>query len=114
MEFFCDQFWFCNVMPPEWHWVMPREPLKGHRGTVFSAAFSPDGKRIVTGSGDGTARVWDAATGEQIQALEGPRGRVTARRSAPTANVSSLLSQMTRRRDCGTPRRASKSGSRIC
>jgi hypothetical protein len=23
MEFYCDQFWFCNVMPPEWHWVMP-------------------------------------------------------------------------------------------
>jgi hypothetical protein len=23
MEFFCDQFWFCNAIPPEWHWVMP-------------------------------------------------------------------------------------------
>jgi hypothetical protein len=23
MEFYCDQFWFCNAMPPEWHWVMP-------------------------------------------------------------------------------------------
>jgi hypothetical protein len=23
MEFYCDQFWFCNAMPPEWHWIMP-------------------------------------------------------------------------------------------
>jgi hypothetical protein len=21
--FFCDQFLFCDAMPPEWHWVMP-------------------------------------------------------------------------------------------
>jgi len=27
---------------------------------VLSVAFSPDGKRIITGSQDGTARVWDA------------------------------------------------------
>jgi hypothetical protein len=23
MEFFCDQFWFCSAVPPEWHWVVP-------------------------------------------------------------------------------------------
>src|ERR1700746_2270287 len=22
MENFCNQFWLCNAMPPEWHWVM--------------------------------------------------------------------------------------------
>ena len=33
---------------------------------MLSAAFSPDGKRIVTASGDNTARLWDAATGKQI------------------------------------------------
>ena len=26
------------------------EPLTGHTGAVISVAFSPDGKRIVTGS----------------------------------------------------------------
>src|SRR5262249_27060444 len=30
----------------------------------ISAAYSPDGARIVTANVDGTARVWDAATGE--------------------------------------------------
>src|SRR5262249_1018099 len=33
--------------------------LKGHVGRVLNASFSPDGKRIVTASGDGTARLWD-------------------------------------------------------
>ena len=33
---------------------------------VNSAAFSPDGKRIVTASDDKTARIWDAASGKPI------------------------------------------------
>src|ERR1700758_4706566 len=32
----------------------------------FSARFSPDGRQIVTASKDGTARLWDAATGKPI------------------------------------------------
>ena len=42
-----------------------RLKLEGHTGTVRSAAFSPDGARIVTASGDTTARVWDANSGRQ-------------------------------------------------
>ena len=39
----------------------PSSPaLRGHEDGVCSAAFSPDGKRIVTASFDRTARVWDA------------------------------------------------------
>jgi WD40 repeat protein/serine/threonine protein kinase len=35
-----------------------------HTNKVFSARFSPDGRRIITACKDGFARVWDAQTGE--------------------------------------------------
>ena len=35
---------------------------------VTDVAFSPDGTRIVSGSNDGTLRIWDAATGQQVGA----------------------------------------------
>ena len=39
------------------------EPLVGD-GPLASAAFSPDGTRIVTTSQDGTVRIWNAASGQ--------------------------------------------------
>ena len=33
--------------------------LKGHTDVIMSVAFSPDGNRIVSGSGDRTVKVWD-------------------------------------------------------
>src|SRR5205807_418544 len=45
--------------------------LQGHIGDIWSAAFSPDGSRVVTGSLDGMARVWDARTGAELLALKG-------------------------------------------
>ena len=66
------------------------EPLKGHGDAVWSAAFSPDGKRIVTASDDKTARLWDGETGKPIgEPLKATRMRCGARRSAPTASASS-------------------------
>jgi WD40 repeat protein len=32
----------------------------------MSVNFSPDGRRIITGSQDQTAKVWDAATGNEL------------------------------------------------
>ena len=50
--------------------------LTGHLADVTAAAFSPDGKRVVTASDDGTARIWDAATGAQLLVLEGHKSNV--------------------------------------
>ena len=38
---------------------------------IYSVAFSPDGARVLTGSRDRTARLWEAATGVEIRAFKG-------------------------------------------
>ncbi|KAJ6457820.1 WD40-repeat-containing domain protein, partial [Mycena vitilis] len=48
-----------------------------HTDWVFSVAFSPDGKHIVSGSIDRSVRIWDAESGEQLgDPLEGHTGWV--------------------------------------
>ena len=37
----------------------------GHSNSVNSVAFSPDGKKVVSGSDDNTLRIWDAETGQR-------------------------------------------------
>jgi WD40 repeat protein len=53
-----------------------------HGGPVTTAAFSRDGTRIVTGSDDRTARIWDAMTGRPLIVLR-HRGTVTATAFSP-------------------------------
>ena len=38
-----------------------------HTDWVRAVAWSPDGTQILTGCQDGTARIWDATTGEQVR-----------------------------------------------
>ena len=57
--------------------------LRGHESLVTSAAFSPDGARIVTASGDKTARIWDAATGNLIVVLRGHESLVNSAAFSP-------------------------------
>jgi WD40 repeat protein/tRNA A-37 threonylcarbamoyl transferase component Bud32 len=50
-------------------WGQELYPLQGliwHDNAILSATFGPDGKRVVTASMDGTARLWDAATGDPL------------------------------------------------
>jgi WD40 repeat protein len=47
-----------------------RAVLKGHDKLINGLAFSPDGGTLVTGSNDGTVRLWDAATGRQRTAFD--------------------------------------------
>ena len=46
-----------------------RSALGGHRGGVFSVAFGPAGAVLAAACGDGTVKLWDAATGDLITTL---------------------------------------------
>jgi WD40 repeat protein/uncharacterized caspase-like protein len=43
--------------------------FEGHTGRVNSLSVSPDGKRMLTASADGTARLWDTATRQEVLCL---------------------------------------------
>ncbi len=54
----------------------PFKELVGHLGAVTGAVFTKDGKYIVTGSADKTARLWDAKTQETLSILRGHTDKV--------------------------------------
>ncbi|CAN2042064.1 membrane hypothetical protein [Candidatus Magnetomoraceae bacterium gMMP-15] len=51
--------------------------FKGHEDDVTSASFSPDGKKVFTGSWDDTAILWDEDTGKILKEFKGHESNVT-------------------------------------
>lgn len=56
------------------------ESIKGHAGTITALAFTADGKRLATGSGNpsrspspGEVRLWDVAARKELAAFTGIR-----------------------------------------
>jgi WD40 repeat protein len=50
-------------------------PLIGHEGPVTAAAFSPDGRRVITAGYDGTVRIWLIEIGDLIRLVGQTVGR---------------------------------------
>jgi WD40 repeat protein len=50
--------------------------LEGHTDWVGACGWSPDGRRLISGSGDNTLKIWDAGTGKEIRTLEAHGGGV--------------------------------------
>ena len=45
--------------------------LEGHEEEMMSVVVTPDGRQVVSGGGDATARVWGLETGFQEHLLHG-------------------------------------------
>lgn len=61
--------------------------LRGHTNLVQSVAYSPDGRRLATSSWDGTARMWDPATGSEFATLRGHVGDVNSVAFSPDGSL---------------------------
>ncbi|MFF7727076.1 helix-turn-helix domain-containing protein [Streptomyces sp. NPDC008001] len=61
--------------------------LTGHSGAVTDVAFSPDGKTLATGGSDGTARIWDSATGKSRTTLAGHSAPVRSVAFSPDGKI---------------------------
>jgi hypothetical protein len=48
-----------------------RQTLEGHGRSITAAAVTPDGRRVVSGSGDNTLKVWDLEQGKELATLWG-------------------------------------------
>jgi WD40 repeat protein len=62
-----------------------KESEKGHRDSVFSIAFSPDGKLLASGSTDYTIKLWNVADGSVVREFVNPNLK-PAGTSSPTAH----------------------------
>jgi WD40 repeat protein len=52
------------------------QTMDGHEDVLREVEYSPDGSRLVTTSDDGTARVWNTSTGQELLLLAGHEGLV--------------------------------------
>jgi WD40 repeat protein len=56
-------------------------------------AWNSNGKRLATGSWDQTAKVWDAATGQELLTLTGHNGKVSSVAWSPDGKRNDTLSE---------------------
>jgi WD40 repeat protein len=55
----------------------------GHRNLLTDAEFGPRGETVLTAGEDGTAQVWEAASGENVARFEGHQGQVWSASFSP-------------------------------
>lgn len=69
------------------------QALVGHTAAVRSVAWSPDARRVATASRDGTARIWDVATGTTEHVLRGHEAMVEGAAWSPDSRLVATASR---------------------
>jgi WD40 repeat protein len=72
IEIACTQ---ARLSPTPIHDTADADPAATHKHWVFDAAFTPDGRQIVSASYDRTLRLWDVATGRHLRVIAEFPGR---------------------------------------
>ena len=60
--------------------------MEAHDDWVFTLAYAPDGRWLVSGAGDGTARVWDVSSGAALAVHHGQQN-IAAIRFSPSGRI---------------------------
>jgi tetratricopeptide (TPR) repeat protein len=86
------------------HQVHPLRAVFSLADKVTAVAFSPDGKTALTGSEDGTARLWDVATGRPVGEPMRHEGKVEAAAFSPDGRTALTAAHDARLWDVATCR----------